>query len=49
MKWREVKIWLGYYKPNNYHAIGMNHAYAYCKKHKQRVSEVKCCKEATSK
>lgn len=32
-----------YYKPKNYHAIGMSHAYAYCLKHNKRVSEVKKC------
>ncbi|MCM1236794.1 MAG: hypothetical protein NC489_42500 [Ruminococcus flavefaciens] len=34
-----------YYKPINYHAIGMSHAYAYCNKHKMRVLEVRGCKE----
>lgn len=41
----ERKTWSSYYKPMNYHAIGMSHAYAYCDKYKVRVSEVHGCKE----
>lgn len=37
------RVWTQYYKPIGYHAIGMNHAYAYCEKHGKRVSEVKRC------
>ena len=33
------KTWSTYYKPNNYHAIGVSHAYAYCDKYKKRVSK----------
>lgn len=36
-------VWTQYYKPNGYHAIGMNHAYAHCKKHGKRVSAVRRC------
>lgn len=39
------KTWSTYYKPNNYHAIGVSHAYAYCDKYKKRVLEVKKCDE----
>lgn len=44
-KYCERKVWSHYYVPNNYHPIGMSHAYAYCRKHKQRVSKVKKCEE----
>lgn len=40
----ERRVWSDYYKPINYHAIGMNHAYAYCTKHGCRCLEVKGCK-----
>lgn len=42
-KYCKRKVWSQYYKPNNYHAIGMSHAYAYCEKHRKRVSEIKQC------
>ena len=41
----ERRVWSHYYEPKNYHPIGMSHAYAYCRKHKQRVSKVKKCDE----
>lgn len=39
------RCWTQYYQPKNYHAIGMTHAYAFCKKHDRRVSEIKSCDE----
>ena len=39
------KTWTHYYKPINYHPIGITHAYAYCEKHKKRVSKVNKCEE----
>ena len=39
------RTWSQYYEPKNYHPIGFSHAYAYCKKHKKRVSWVKKCEE----
>lgn len=39
------RTWSQYYEPKNYHPIGFSHAYAYCKKHKQRVSAVRKCEE----
>lgn len=39
----ERRTWSSYYEPLNYHPIGFSHAYAYCKKHNKRVSEVKKC------
>jgi len=39
----ERKVWTHYYIPSNYHAIGMNHAYAYCNKLKERCGKVKNC------
>ncbi len=39
------KVWSDYYKPINYHAIGMNHAYAYCEKHGCRCLAVRNCKD----
>jgi len=39
------RSWVQYYKPKNYHAIGISHAYAYCGKHKKRVLEVKKCRD----
>lgn len=37
------KTWSTYYTPNNYHAIGITHAYAYCDKYKKRVLGIKKC------
>lgn len=37
------KTWSTYYKPNNYHAIGVTHAYAFCDRHKKRVLNIKKC------
>ena len=39
------RVWSDYYTPKNYHPIGMSHAYAYCTKHRKRVTEVKKCDE----
>lgn len=45
-KYYKRKRWSHYYKPNNYHGIGMSHAYGYCEKCKKRCLEVKNCAEA---
>lgn len=37
------RTWSQYHEPKNYHPIGFSHAYAYCTKHRKRVSEVKKC------
>ena len=37
------KVWVQYYEPKNFHPIGFTHAYAYCEKHKKRVSQVRSC------
>ena len=37
----ERLVWSQYYRPNGYHAIGINHAYRYCMMYKDRCSEVK--------
>lgn len=34
------KVWSQYYVPNNYHPIGMSHAYAFCKKYNRRCLNV---------
>lgn len=39
------KTWTQRYEPKGYHAIGMVHAYAYCKFYKARVRDVKGCKK----
>ena len=41
--YKERRTWQQYYTPSNYHPIGFCHAYAFCTKHKQRVSLVKKC------
>lgn len=48
-KHHERRTWSDYYQPMNYHAIGMSHAYAYCKKHGCRCLEVKGCKDKEQK
>ena len=40
---RRRRTWTEYYRPRNYHPIGMTHAYAYCTFHKKRVLDVKQC------
>ena len=37
------KVWSQYYVPNNYHPIGMSHAYAFCRKHNKRCLDVRKC------
>lgn len=37
------KRWVTYHTPNNYHAIGITHAYGYCSKYKRRCLEIKKC------
>lgn len=37
------RTWSHYYKPNNYHAIGMSHAYAFCERYGKRAANVKHC------
>lgn len=44
-KYYQRRVWSSYYKPNNYHAIGVSHAYAYCSKNKERCLKVKKCLE----
>jgi hypothetical protein len=46
---KQRRTWSQYVKPNNFHAIGFTHAYAYCTKHQKRVRDVKKCnvKEVT--
>ena len=34
------QVWTAYYQPINYHAIGQNHAYGYCRKTQKRCLEV---------
>lgn len=41
----ERRTWVDYHTPANYHPIGFTHAYAYCKKHKKRVLDVRKCEE----
>lgn len=33
--------WSQYYKPRDYHPIGMTHVYAYCARWKKRCTEIK--------
>jgi hypothetical protein len=35
------RTWSTYYEPKGYHAIGISHAYGYCKFARQRCLEVK--------
>ena len=35
------RTWSSYYEPKNYHAIGISHAYGYCKHAGKRCLEVK--------
>lgn len=44
-KYYRRKTWSTYYKPSNYHAIGVSHAYAYCTKCKERCLNIKKCSE----
>lgn len=37
------KVWSSSYKPANYHAIGVSHAYHYCELNEERCLEVKFC------
>ena len=37
------RVWSSFYKPKNYHEIGVSHAYAWCTKHNKRCLEVKRC------
>ncbi len=41
----ERRRWSSYYQPNGYHAIGMTHAYGYCRKYKARCLNVQKCTE----
>ena len=43
-KYYERRVWSQYYSPADYHAIGINHAYAYCKLYDCRCLSVKDCK-----
>ena len=37
--------WVQHYKPANYHEIAFTHAYAACKYHRKRCSEIKWCND----
>ena len=43
--YHERRVWHTYYRPRNYHAIGMTHAYAYCTLHQKRILKVRNCNE----
>lgn len=43
------KTWTSYYKPTNYHAIGMTHAYHYCERYKKKCLIIKGCGAFISK
>lgn len=40
-------VWTQYYRPKGYHAIGMNHAYAYCDRFGCPCREAKECKNGS--
>lgn len=42
-KYCKRRSWRTYYKPFNYHAVGISHVYAYCEKYKERCLKVKEC------
>ena len=42
-KYYQRKVWSTYYKPGNYHAIGVSHAYGYCTRYKCRCLDVNKC------
>ena len=42
------RTWSHTHEPKNFHTIGMTHAYAYCEKHRKRVSEVVRCEEGAT-
>ena len=35
------RTWTQKYYPSDYHAIGMTHAYGYCRLHQTRCSDIK--------
>lgn len=39
----ERRTWSHYYKPKNYHPIGMTHAFGFCNHYNERCSCVKKC------
>ena len=39
------RVWSSSYKPANYHAIGVSHAYHYCEYHKDRCLNVRVCND----
>lgn len=41
----EHKVWSSSYKPANYHAVGVAHAYHYCEYHKKRCLEMPWCND----
>lgn len=41
-------VWTQEYKPANYHKIGINHAYYYCRKNNMRCRNVKSCADKES-
>lgn len=42
-KYFKRRVWIQSYKPNNFHQIGITHAYAYCEKYKTRCLNLKHC------
>ena len=42
-KFYKRRVWTSYYKPLNYHAIGINHAYGYCTAYEKRCLSVRKC------
>ena len=39
----ERRTWSHKHYSQNYHAVGMTHAYGFCLEHKERCSQVKKC------
>lgn len=39
----ERRVWSSSYKPANYHAVGVSHAYRYCTFHDARCLSVRQC------
>lgn len=37
------RVWSASYKPNNYHLIGVSHAYGFCLKNQCRCLNIKKC------
>lgn len=39
------KAWSQYYRPGNYHPIGMSHVYHWCEKYQKRILDIKKCND----